>query len=136
MEERRAEARYRAVKLVCYLVLDDDSQPLEVKDISRTGICLSHSADLPRGETRRIQLVLELGANEFSEPLELMMKVVWSTPLDDRVQIGGKFEALEDSQARALETVIMLLTRDVSLDPAGRPAFRTGLVTALGGDEK
>lgn len=132
MEERRQDLRYRAVRLRASLVLDDGSQPLTVKDVSKSGICFLYKAALPRGETRRLRLMLELGPERFSEALELQMRVVWATALGaDDVQIGAAFAELDARQQRLLDDVLYFLTRDVAEDENGRPAFRTGLVAAV-----
>ncbi len=114
------------------LLLDDGEIALEVKDLSRTGICLLHSAALPVGDRRRIQLMLELGEAEFSKPVEVPLRIVWSTSLSEgEVQLGAAFDNLDTAQQQHIESLIFFLTRDVALDAQGRPAFRTGLVPAV-----
>ena len=131
--ERRQSLRYRAVGLRAALLLDDgDKTPLEVRDMSRSGICLLHTAALPSGESRRVELMLELGEGQFSEPVALPMRVVWATPLGEgEVQLGAAFEPLDAHQQQAVSSMLYFLSRDVALDDEGRPAFRTGLAPAL-----
>jgi hypothetical protein len=132
MRERRKDLRYRAVALRAALLLDDGSQPLVVRDVSRSGICLLHSAALPAGDQRRVELMLELGDEQFSEPVQLPMRIVWSTPLPSgEVQLGAAFDQLDVQQKQALSSILYFLSRDVALDDRGRPNFRTGLVPAI-----
>lgn len=136
MRERRKDLRYRAVALRAKLLLDDGSQPLTVRDISKSGICLLHSAPLPTGDRRRVELMLELGDEQFSEPVALPMRVVWSTELPDgQVQLGAAFDQLDSGQQQTLESILYFLSRDVALDEEGRPSFRTGLAPAISLEE-
>jgi len=127
VDERRETTRYRAVELQAELLLDDGSQQIHAEDISKGGICFIYKAPLPLGDQRSVRLILELGPDQFSEPLDLAVRIIWSTPIDDSFQIGAAFNEMKPAAAQELETLIYLLTRDVKDDPNGRLRFRTGL---------
>jgi hypothetical protein len=136
MEERRSQPRYRPVILRAALATDSGSIVVEVRDISVDGICFWHTTPLSVGEHCRMSLTLDLGPGRSSEPLELPFRVVWSTPVDRRVQIGAVFLPLSSGHRKALQGMIFLLTREVAEDEEGRLAFRTGLFPSVDPDDK
>ncbi|MCA9672970.1 MAG: PilZ domain-containing protein [Myxococcales bacterium] len=132
MDDRRNDSRFRAVELKIGLLLDDGERGVESRDISKGGVCFTHCARLPLGERRRLRLMLDLGQDRFSEPLEIEARVVWCTELSpDRFQVGAAFDALDGVHAQALQQLLYLLSREVSEDERGRLRFRTALVPAI-----
>ncbi len=99
------------------------------RDVSRNGVCLVTSAALRPGDDVDVELVLAFGENAFSEPLCLVARVVWCTPIGDAYQIGGMFDDISDEQDGYLDLFLQFLdgtlspkgvSEDDEDDPAGR----------------
>jgi len=127
LHDRRSDPRFRPVELKASLVRGEDAPALdvEVRDISRTGICLRSERPFPVGARCPIHLALDLGQNRQSEPLVLSVRIVWCTPFEGAHQLGAAFE-LSASQREELDALMFLVTRDVA-DEDGELRFRTGL---------
>jgi len=123
MRDLRQELKFRPVVLQAWLSVNGTSSEIQVRDMGVDGICFSQTTPLRPGQQCRVKLTLDLGPGRTSEPLELPVRVAWSTAVDDRVQIGAAFLPLLPEQRQALEGLIFLLTRDVAEDQGGSWLF-------------
>lgn len=130
-----APKNYIAVKLSATMIHNSKELPLNVRDISISGICFIYNLPLPAGSTRSLKLCVQLGPDQFSEPFMVTLKVMWATAMVGGVQIGGSFIDVSDEQKEALSGIIYLLSRDVATDENGKLSFRTGLMNAVNFDD-
>jgi hypothetical protein len=107
--QQRAHPRY-AIELDVILELDSGVRVQgRTQDISRGGFCLLAPPTTQQVAPTTgclVRLALVFSENEFSEQLTLRGNVVWCTPLKDGVQVGVKFETL-DEQGRGYLDLFM-----------------------------
>jgi len=111
---RRQHRRF-AVDIQASVSIGERQVSARTRDISRAGLCLVSLEAMPRDTEIAIELVLTLGDDGMSEPLQVVGKVVWCTALFGAYQIGVKFVDLDDEQIRYLGMFIGFL--DGSLSP-------------------
>jgi hypothetical protein len=110
---RRAHPRFN-VDLTVAVSSDNQSVAAHTRDISRSGLCLVATRDLPREKEIGLELVLTFGEGGLSEPLHLRGKVVWCTAMFGRYQIGVKFLEADREQARNLDMFLGFLDGSLS----------------------
>jgi hypothetical protein len=86
------------------------------RDISRSGLCLISKQEIPRETEVSVELVLSFAEGTISEPLKIIGKTVWCTPLFGSYQVGVMFMKVDEARARYLDMFLGLL--DGSLTPA------------------
>ena len=94
------------------------------RDVSQTGICLISQDAVPSHDLLNVDLVLAFGDNAYSEPLTLLSRVVWCTPIDESFQIGAMFENVTEEQENFLEMFLQFL--DGTLAPKGVEGYAEG----------
>ena len=70
------------------------------------GLCAELGRPLPLGEGVIVKLALVFPENDISEPIEVGGRVVWSTPLDSKHQIGIQFTNVSE---KALDDLSLFL---------------------------
>jgi hypothetical protein len=105
---RRQHPRFQ-VDIQVSVSLDSRSVSARTRDVSRSGICLVGTFELPREKEIAIELVLSFGGGGFSEPLHIMGKVVWCTSMFGHFQIGVMFVKVDEELARNLDMFIGFL---------------------------
>jgi PilZ domain len=88
---------------------DNQSVSARTRDISRSGLCLVSTVEIPREKEIAIELVLTFSQGGLSEPLHILGKVVWCTALFGHYQIGVMFVKVDHEQTRNLEMFIGFL---------------------------
>lgn len=78
-------------------------------NLSRGGLCAMLPASLPVGSRVDVELALVLGPDVHSEPLRLSGRVVWSTALHGRHQVGLAFLPLTPDATRVLDVFLEFL---------------------------
>jgi len=86
-------------------------------NLSRGGLCAEVDAAIPSGAQIIVELALIFDEGTTSEWLALPARIAWSTPLDDRFQVGISFRGLSADQAEYLELFLRYLA-----DHAPRPS--------------
>jgi hypothetical protein len=86
------------------------------RDISRSGLCLVSKQEIPRESQVTVELVLSFAEGTISEPLQIVGRTVWCTPLFGSYQVGVMFTKVDETRARYLDMFLGLL--DGSLTPA------------------
>jgi hypothetical protein len=105
---RRLHPRFN-VDVEVSVSADDAKVVAHTRDISRSGLCLISTQELAREKEIGIELVLKFGEGGFSEPLNVVGRVVWCTKLFGQYQIGVMFVKVDDEQARNLHMFIGFL---------------------------
>ena len=105
---RRQHPRFQ-VDIQVSVSADRQSLSARTRDISRSGLCLVGTRELPREKEIAIELVLTFAQGGLSEPLHIRGKVVWCTKLFGHFQIGVMFVNVDREQARNLDMFIGFL---------------------------
>jgi hypothetical protein len=105
---RRQHPRFQ-VDLQLKVTADRKVVSAHTRDISRSGLCIVGTLQLPREKEIEIELVLKFGEGGLSEPLHIIGKVVWCTKMFGRFQIGVMFVKVDDEQERNLDMFIGFL---------------------------
>ena len=118
MDDRRAHTRY-ACDLRARVILPDGSElEGQTVDISFAGICIHTDADVPPRTSAQFRVWAVLPDRETSE-IVMPGKVVWSTPVEDRIQLGASFDRDMDNRSWArLDVLLQFLAGN--LDSADR----------------
>jgi hypothetical protein len=106
--EQRQHPRY-AIELDASVLWDEDRVVGRTRDLSMGGFCMKARQGVPLSTVCRVQLALVFSENQFSETLELLATVVWSTPVQGGFQLGLKFAPLTGSNRNYLEMFIQFL---------------------------
>jgi hypothetical protein len=114
---RRQYPRYN-VDLQVTASVGNDRFAARTRDISRAGICLVALLPLERDTEVTLNLVLTFGADGTSEPLRLLGRVAWCTPLFGAYQIGIKFVKIDQERARYLDMFVGFLDGTLAPGPA------------------
>ncbi len=118
------------VTLAAQVQLGNRTVAAQTKDMSRSGICLVCPGQAAAGSTIRLSLALSLGANAFSENLELTARVIWCTPLAERFQLGAVFTNLDAEKRGFLEMYLRFLQQEITVGekeaPVSDSPFDTG----------
>lgn len=88
---------------------DNQSVSAHTRDISRSGVCLVSTQELPRDKEISLELVLTFGEGGLSEPLHMRGRIVWCTAIFGHYQIGVKFLDADREQARNLDMFLGFL---------------------------
>jgi c-di-GMP-binding flagellar brake protein YcgR len=105
---RRLHPRFH-VDITVGVSSDNASVSAHTRDISRSGVCLVSTQDLPREKEIGLELVLKFGGGGLSEPLQMRGRVVWCTPMFGHYQIGVKFLEADPEQTRNLDMFLGFL---------------------------
>lgn len=97
------------------------------KDMSRGGICLVCPRQAEPGTSLELSLALVLGANSFSEDLQLPARVVWCTPVENLFQLGAAFVSVDREKSGHLEMFLRFIEQEVLVSgEESPPAEPTG----------
>ena len=116
IKNTRQHQRY-PVDLQVTVSARDRQLSARTRDLSRTGLCLVTSYQIPKEARIEIRLVLSFAAGGYSEPLVLIGRVVWCTALLGSYQIGVMFVDLDRERARHLQMLVSILDGSPS-DPS------------------
>jgi hypothetical protein len=123
----RAHPRY-AIELDAVLDIEGLAVAIHCRtqDISAGGFCVQAPVETPAvavGKACGVKLALVFSDTEFSEQLSLRGTVAWSTRLKSGVQIGVKFDPLNDQGREYLGMFIKFLEegREPPEDPPEGP---------------
>jgi hypothetical protein len=105
---RRLHPRFN-VDIQVAVSSDSQSVAARTRDISRSGLCLVSTRELPREKEIDLELVLKFGEGGLSEPLHLRGKVVWCTAIFGHYQIGVMFLGADRERSRNLDMFIGFL---------------------------
>lgn len=108
----RKESRH-SVDVSARLTVAGKKVAVRTRDISRSGICLISETDVPRDQEVAISLVLSLGTDATSEPLDLPGLTAWCTPMFGKFQIGIRFVSLDGDHRRYLDLFMRFLEGEV-----------------------
>jgi PilZ domain len=119
----REHARYAHEAAVTFHAGGADTEG-RTQNVSRGGLCASVDDALVLGTELDISIVLMFQDDMKSEPLRVPARVVWSTMIDDKHQVGIMFRALTAEQTQYLNIFLKYLDnqraeqrpRDLSLD--------------------
>jgi hypothetical protein len=89
-------------------------------NLSRGGLCALVSETIGVGATVDVEIALVFDEETTSEPLRLPARVVWSTPLDDKHQLGVSFLSLTADQTKYLDLFLRYLATPRT-HPASHP---------------
>ena len=81
-------------------------------NISRGGLCVELDREIQRALDVDVAITLVFDDRGLSEPLLLPARVMWSTAIDDRFQIGCQFRVLRPRDAAFLDMFIRYLDGD------------------------
>lgn len=93
-------------------------------NVSRGGVCALVDQGIPAGTRVEVEMALIFGDASFSEPIQLGGRVVWSTPLESKHQVGLSFLALRPEQVKYLELFLRFLEEGASERRAAGPGPR------------
>ena len=79
------------------------------RNISLGGLCVELPGPLEAGSDVEARIALIFEDEAHSERLRLPLHVVWSTPLGEVHQIGGRFGELTDEQVQYLDVFLSFL---------------------------
>jgi Tfp pilus assembly protein PilZ len=108
VKEARQFPRY-PVDLQVAVSLKERRLVARTRDISRSGVCLVTSQAIPLESRIGVRVVLTFAAGGHSEPLALIGRVVWCTPLFGAYQLGVMFVDLDRERARQLQILVAIL---------------------------
>jgi hypothetical protein len=114
IKESRKFPRF-SVDLTVTVSLASGRLSAHTRDISRSGLCLVSRQPIERDTEIGAELVLSFAEGTVSEPLKIVGRTVWCTPLFGVYQIGVKFVKVDEPRARYLNMFLGLL--DGSLAP-------------------
>ena len=114
LKESRKFPRF-SVDLKVSVSRGDSRVTAHTRDISRSGLCLVSEQEIPRDSEIGVELVLAFAEGTISEPLRIVGRTVWCTPLFGSFQIGVMFTKMDAAHARYLDMFLGLL--DGSLTP-------------------
>jgi hypothetical protein len=115
---RRQHPRYNVDLRVSVTVASGRLQA-RTRDMSRAGLCLVAVQPIGREAEIKLELVLTFGSDGMSEPLVLVGRVAWCTPLFGAYQIGVKFVKIDQEQSRYLEMFMAFLDGTLVPGPMG-----------------
>ena len=115
---RRQHPRYNVDLRVSVTVASGRLQA-RTRDMSRAGLCLVAVQPIGREAEIRLELVLTFGSDGMSEPLALVGRVAWCTPLFGAYQIGVKFVKIDQEQSRYLDMFVAFLDGTLVPGPMG-----------------
>jgi len=119
-----------AVELDAQVQIEGQTVAAVTRDVSRGGICLVSPRQVEAGSNLQLSLLLMLGANAFSEGLELTGRVIWCTPLGHLFQLGAVFINMTPEKRGLLEMFLRFLQQEILMDggepPAVEEQFDTG----------
>jgi c-di-GMP-binding flagellar brake protein YcgR len=78
-------------------------------NLSRGGLCAMVSDAVPTGSRVDVELALVFENDSLSEPLQLVGRVVWCTPVEARYQVGLAFLALAPDASKFLDVFLKYL---------------------------
>lgn len=116
VQDARKHPRFQADVRVSVAV-GDRRLPARTRDISRSGLCLISSEEIPRQTDLAIELVLAFATGGMSEPLRLRGRMVWCTAMFGSFQVGVMFIDINHERARYLEMFMGLLDGTSPEDP-------------------
>ena len=111
-QNARRESR-QTVSVNARLTVDGQIVVVRTRDISRSGICLISDTEIPREKHVAISLVLSLGQEASSEPLDLAGATAWCTPMFGKYQVGIRFVALDGDRQRYLDLFMRFIEGEV-----------------------
>jgi hypothetical protein len=114
IKESRRFPRF-SVDLKVSVSVGDTRVTAHTRDISRSGLCIISKQEIPRESEIAVELVLSFAEGTISEPLKIIGRTVWCTPLFGSYQIGVMFVRVDEARARYLDMFLGLL--DGSLTP-------------------
>ena len=115
---RRQHPRYNVDLRVSVTVASGRLQA-RTRDMSRAGLCLVAVQPIGREAEIKLELVLTFGSDGMSEPLALVGRVAWCTPLFGAYQIGVKFVKIDQEQSRYLDMFVAFLDGTLVPGPMG-----------------
>ena len=129
--EARQSPRY-AIEAAVELRHADVVASGRTDNVSNGGMCVIVDKSIGRGAEVVASLALVFDEETFSEPLELPARVVWSTSIGDRYQLGTSFLGLDAEQKsyldmflRYLEEGLMAAETDDGEDETPKDPFAT-----------
>lgn len=105
---RRQHPRFH-VDIQVKVSADKQVVSARTRDVSRSGICLVGTLQLPKEKEISLELVLTFGEGGLSEPLHILGRVVWCTSMFGQFQIGVMFIKVDEEQSRNLDMFIGFL---------------------------
>ena len=87
-------------------------------NLSRGGLCADLATQIAYGTDVEVDIQLVFEEDVQSEPLSVLARVVWSTPLDEGFQIGLVFKPMRAEQVQYLTMFLRYL--DDSGGPKGK----------------
>lgn len=108
----RRESRH-SVDVNARLTVGGKRVAVRTRDISRSGICLISETEVPRDQEVGISLVLSLGTEATSEPLDLPGLTAWCTAMFGKFQIGIRFVSLDRDHRRYLDLFMRFIEGEV-----------------------
>jgi hypothetical protein len=108
-ENTRAHPRY-AVEIDAEVSAGHVRVPVRTRDVSRGGLAFLSPEALVGGQEVGISMSLVFSESQFSEPLRVRARIVWSTDLGTgRHQIGTAFTNLTGEQRSNLDLFLRYL---------------------------
>lgn len=118
MDERRAHQRYACDLRVRVILPDGHELHGHAVDLSFAGICVHTDTEVPARTNAQFRVWAVLPDRETAE-IVMPGKVVWSTPVEGRIQLGVSFDRDMDNRSWArLDVLLQFLAG--SLDNADR----------------
>ena len=108
IKDARQHPRF-PVDLQVSVALKERQLSARTRDLSRSGLCLVSQHAIPMEARIEIRVVLRFAAGGHSEPLPLVGRVVWCTPLFGAFQIGVMFVDVNRERARQLQMLVAIL---------------------------
>ena len=113
----RADARReqrRPAEVSATVSIDGRGVAVRTRDVSRLGVCLISDTEIPCDTELKMDLVLALGTDEMSEPLSIMGRAIWCTPMFGKFQIGVMFIRVDPVRRRFLDLFIRFIDGEIS----------------------
>jgi len=108
VDQKRQFPRY-ALEAAVTLVAGARTVAGRTANLSRGGLCAIFDENLPIGTRVNAELALVFENDTLSETLSLVGRVVWSTAVEGRYQIGLAFQPLNTENARFLDLFLRFL---------------------------
>lgn len=118
IKESRKYPRF-SVDLKVSISVGNTQITAHTRDISRSGLCIISKEQIPRETEITVELVLSFAEGTISEPLKIIGRTVWCTPLFGSHQIGVMFVQVDETRARYLDMFMGLM--DGTLNPDADP---------------
>jgi len=105
----RAHPRY-ALEIDAELHVGERRIPARTRNISRGGLSLAAHEEVPIGSGVTVNLALVFEEESMSEPLPLLGRIVWCSPLrDGEFQLGVVFVSVRPDERRYVDMFVRYL---------------------------